>query len=218
MSWLKKVLNYSVGKKLIMALTGLFLSIFLVEHLIANLLLLKDDAGVAFNTYAEEMVSNPLIRITEFVLLFGFLFHIVDGFMLTAQNNKARLVKYVKYNASNSSWFSRNMIYTGILLLVFLLLHLFHFLISHRLMDSGVTFYDASREVFGKVYFTGFYVLAFIALALHLNHGFQSAFQSLGLNHKKYTPVIKAIGTVFAFGVNLGFALIALLIYIETLS
>lgn len=233
MSTLKQAFSYSIGKKLLMGLTGLFMILFLVEHLIGNLLMLAGPES--FNGYAEFMGGNLLIRIAEFGLFATFILHIVDGLLISAKNAKARPVKYaVKAGNANSTWFSRNMKWTGILILVFLILHLLSFWVTGRLhgllgldvqfgiapeynylqpgMDmiaaEPISLWHKAAAQFTVEWYVGIYVLAMIFLIFHLNHGFQSAFQTLGLNHKKYTPLVKISGTVFSVLVPLAFAAI----------
>lgn len=192
-----------------MALTGLFLIVFLLLHLSINSLTLCSDPGL-FNEASHFMATNPLIQAMQYVLAAGFIIHIVMGIILNMQNNSARPVKYVKNNASaNSSVSSRSMIYTGVLILVFLSIHLYNFF--YKLKFIGVDDdYLLVTELFNHWYYTAVYVIAFIFLGFHLNHGFQSAFQSLGANHRKYTPWIKRIGSIYSVIVPTGFAIIAL--------
>lgn len=233
---MKKLLStfsYSIGKKMIMGLTGLFLIVFLVEHLIGNLLLLSGPA--AFNEYAEFMGTNPLIRVMEFGLFGGFILHIVDGLMLKMQNSKARPVGYaVKSGSKNASWFSKNMAVTGTILLIFLILHLISFFIKARFgvdvnfgvdpkmyqgewvtmpgngLGEGHTFsmYHKAAWLFSIPWYSILYIVAMVVVMMHLLHGFQSAFQTLGINHPKYTPIIKALGYGYAVLVPAAFCVI----------
>ncbi|WP_028981640.1 succinate dehydrogenase cytochrome b subunit [Sporocytophaga myxococcoides] len=213
MGWLSKALSGNLGQKLIMSLTGLFLISFLLEHLLSNLLLLKSD-GADFNAYAEFMKTNPVIQAAEYILFGGFIVHIIYAAIITAKNKKARPQGYAYNNASaNSSWFSRNMGLSGSMVLIFLIVHLKSFFVPHKITHSATTtIYDDAIITFGNVPYTLFYVAAMVLLAFHLNHGFQSAFQTLGLRHPKYTPFIKKLGTAFAILVPAGFAAIPLYI------
>lgn len=233
MKRLASTFSYSIGKKMIMALTGIFLITFLPVHLAGNLLLLKGPA--AFNEYAEFMGTSPLIRVMEFVLFGGFIFHIVDGLMLKMQNKKARPIGYaVSAGSKNASWFSKNMATTGIILLIFLILHLISFFIKARFGadvnfginsenwngswltqgDYGVTpehpfsMYHKTAMLFSIPWYAILNIVAMLVIMGHLIHGFQSAFQTLGINHPKYTPLIKAIGYGYAVIVPLGFCVI----------
>jgi succinate dehydrogenase / fumarate reductase cytochrome b subunit len=233
---MKKLLStfsYSIGKKMIMGLTGLLLITFLIEHLIGNLLLLSGPQ--AFNEYAEFMGSNPIIRTLEFGLFGGFIFHIVDGLMLYFQNRKARPIGYaVSAGGKNASWFSKNMAVSGTILLVFFILHLISFFIKARFgvdvsfgIDTGkwegawagveeyglnpdhtFSMWHKAAWLFSIPWYSIIYIIAMIVVMMHLLHGFQSAFQTLGLNHPKYTPLIKAIGYGYAVLVPAAFCVI----------
>ncbi len=213
MGWFLKFIDSSVGKKIIMALTGLFLYFYLIVHLIANLFLLKNDGGDAFNAYADFMSSgsNIPVRIIEIVLFLLFAYHIIDGIRLWFKNNSARSVKYKVNNASaNSTFFSRFMIYSGGVVLIFLVIHLMDFFIPHKFGHPMETMYESAILKFSYPVYSWFYIICMILLAFHLVHGFQSAFQSLGLRHKKYTPFIKAFGVSFSILLCIGFAIIPL--------
>lgn len=221
------MVSSSIARKFVMAITGLFLIMFLIAHLTGNLLLLKGDGGVAFNQYAHFMKHNPLIILSEFVLLAGFLFHIVQGIVLIRNNRAARPVAYAyKDNSETQSTFSKYMGPLGIVILAFLILHLLDFFAYKYTANlfggvdmvtvDGVEMADLAPIVyakFGKLVFVIMYVVAMAIVGFHLHHGFQSAFQSLGMNHKKYTPIIKKVGAVYAIIVPLLFALIPILIY-----
>ena len=202
----------SLGKKYLMAITGLFLCSFLVIHFLGNIALFTDP--VQFNEYTRFMSSNPIIRVMEIVLVTGFLTHIIDAIILTRANKKAQPVKYAM-NKNKSSWYSRNMGLTGSVILVFLILHLQSFWYEYKFgevlmtVDSnGDTIKDMFtivKTAFSEWWYSAIYVLAMILLGSHLNHGFQSAFQSVGLRHKKYTPTIKMLGTGFSISITVGF-------------
>jgi succinate dehydrogenase / fumarate reductase, cytochrome b subunit len=215
MNWFTNSFTYSIGKKIIMSLTGLFLVVFLIVHLSGNLLLLKGDDGIAFNAYADFMAENMLVSIMRYVLLFGFLFHIVDGVILTIQNRKARGKGYA-YNdpAKNSSWFSRNMFLTGSILFIFLIVHLRAFMVEYHIIGTEASLYELVKSAFENVYYSLFYVIAMALLGFHLVHGFKSAFQSLGLNHVKYNGLIKNTGILLAILLAAGFAVIPVYFYL----
>ena len=226
MSWLTKTLTSSVGKKYVMALTGLFLILFLIEHLIGNLLLLKSDSGVAFNEFAHFMKHNPLIMIGEVVLFLGFIFHIIDGVTLERKNRSSRPIAYaVPIKAEVTSWTSKYMGPFGIIILVFLIIHLYNFFRYKYFVPvnnmPGTDISDLASIVYVKFQNIGyvvFYVVAMAVTGFHLNHGFQSAFQTLGVNHVKYSPFIKMLGTLYSILVPLGMAIIPILIYIKFIS
>lgn len=200
----------SLGRKYLMALSGLFLCLFLVVHVVGNLQLFKDDGGQAFNEYTYFMTSNPLIKIVAYVNYFFILLHVFDGLMLTIANRKARGSNYAHINQSKSStWSSRNMGILGTLILIFLIIHMRTFWFEMKFGTMPTISYDGVKEykdmylivaeAFSQTWYSILYVVSMFALGFHLVHGFQSGFQTLGLNHHKYTPVIKGIGIgVFA--------------------
>jgi succinate dehydrogenase / fumarate reductase cytochrome b subunit len=204
----------TIGRKIIMSLLGLFLVVFLAVHLGVNLLLLSSNSEL-FNEASHFMATNPLIQVAQYVLALGFILHIIFGIVLTLQNNAARPQGYVKSNAAvNSSLESRTMIYTGLLILLFLIIHMrnFFYVIKFGEVPNGGD-YVLVTELFGIWYYTLIYVVAFILLGLHLNHGFQSAFQSIGLDNKTWAPILKIIGTIYSVIIAGGFSLIALYLF-----
>ncbi|MES2417902.1 MAG: succinate dehydrogenase cytochrome b subunit [Bacteroidota bacterium] len=212
----------SIGKKLIMGITGLFLISFLVVHCFLNSFVFFDNTGVLFNEGAHFMATNWIIRAMEVVLMAGLLAHIVQGLRLTFQNKAARPVKYASNNGNaNSKWYSRSMGLLGTLLLIFLIVHLSNFWIVSRFTGIPTTdaaghedLYAVMKETFKNIWIVILYVLAMVSLAYHLLHGFASAFQTLGWNHKKYTPIIKAIGVWFSILISLIFAAMPVWIYL----
>ncbi len=211
-------LKSSIGKKVIMGATGLFLITFLIVHCFINMLIFFNDGGETFNKGAEFMGTNWLIRAMEIVLFVGLILHVVQALVLTLENRKARPVAYAKINgAANSTWYSRSMGLLGTLILMFLIIHLRHFWVESRFTDhiahnayekleGQETMYEEMIEVFKNPIVVLVYVLAMISLAYHLLHGFQSAFQTLGLNHRKYTPIIKKTGIIFSIVICVLFA------------
>lgn len=214
----------SLVRKFIMGLSGLFLVTFILVHLMINLfsLGLGWDGRELFNAGSHFMATNPLIQIMQYVLALGFIIHIIMGIKLTLQNNKARPIKYAKNNAAaSSSLSSRSMIYSGLLVMVFLFLHMKDFFVEIKFNDlenvavANPTDFDLLVQVFHNPLYVIIYVLAFVALGIHLNHGFQSAFQSLGANHGKYTPLLKTCGKAFSILVAVGFSAIAIVHFIS---
>ena len=219
MGWFIKFIDSSVGKKLIMALTGLFLALYLIEHLVGNLLLLANDAGKSFEIYSEVMASskNFLIRAVEIFLFLVFIYHITNGVRLWWSNYNARGQKYqMKKSSANSTFFSRFMIQSGSIVLIFLVIHLQTFFFHYRFGHPTNTMYQGVVNAFSNPYYSWFYVLAMILLAFHLVHGIQSAFQTLGIRHNKYTAFIKGCGIVFSILICAGFALIPLYFLFST--
>jgi succinate dehydrogenase / fumarate reductase cytochrome b subunit len=252
MSWVTKTLSSSIGKKVLMALTGLFLCSFLVIHLIGNLQLFKDDGGFAFNTYTVFMTTNPLIQAVSKLLYFSIVFHAVWGIYLEYQNKKARPVSYVS-SKNRGSFASKNMAVLGTIIFVYIAVHLGDFWYEYKFghlpyatytvdlrsdeitgiehlpaeYTQEVKILEVVNEAAGEKYVTLknlyleaeiafkkpllvlFYVLSMGVLGFHLIHGFQSGFQTLGLNHPKYNPLIKSLGIwIFAVLIPLAFAAI----------
>jgi len=217
----------SLAKKYWMALTGLFLITFLVVHATINGMIFFNDGGVTFNKWGHFFGTNVIIRTLEIVLFLGLILHIVDGLMLWAQNRAARPQNYVyaKHNA-NSKWYSRSMGILGTLILLFLILHLANFWIKTRHIIGNIDKYgvDAAgrenlfarmQDVFTNPLIVVIYVLGCFSLFWHLLHGFKSAFQSLGLNHRKYNGAIAFIGAAFSIIVPLLFAAMPVAIYLH---
>ena len=199
-----------------MALSALFLIFFLIIHLSVNVTSLFSEN--IFNELSHFMGTNPLIQfVMQPVLIFGVVFHFLMGFVLELKNKGARSVKYVKYNgAANATWMSRNMIYSGLAILAFIVLHFIDFWIpeiNHKyievLPEDPTRYLGELQHKFVSPFRVGAYVIAFILLALHLLHGFQSAFQSIGFNNK-YTKCVKNLGKIYAIVIPLGFIIIAL--------
>lgn len=221
------IFGSSISKKYWMAITGLFLILFLVVHVGGNLQLLNlsEEGRLAFNEYTVFMTSFPVIKVVSYVLYFSILFHAVEGLWLTAQNRKARSARY-KYNrpGKSSLWASRQMGLLGTIILAFIILHMGQFWYTYKFgeipLDSAgnkdmarvviSTFTDSS---FG-LWFVLAYVIAQVAIAFHLWHGFESTFQSLGLTSKTQ-PVLKFVGRSYAVVVSLLFAIIPVYIYLN---
>jgi len=218
MNNLSAFLNSSLGRKVVMAVTGLFLITFLIVHCGINALIFYNDGGKTFNKGAEFMGTNPIIRTMEIVLFIGFIIHILQALVLTRKNSASRPVKYaVNAAAENSKWYSRSMGLLGTIILMFLIIHLRHFWVISRFTDQitggHTTLFNEMQEVFSHLWIVVLYDLAMISLAYHLLHGFYSAFQTLGLNNKKYTPLIKQVGTAFSIIIPFVFAMMPLSVY-----
>lgn len=211
----------SIGKKLIMSISGLFLIVFLLVHMCINLLVIFDSSGDLFNEAAHFMATNPIIKIMEPVLALGFLFHIFFGIYLELRNNAARPVKYAVANKSDASWSSKNMLLTGIMILVFLIIHIWNYFYKIKftdLIESGqMTESELVRNLFmpERWYFSIIYIISFILLALHLNHSLQSSLQTMGLNNSKWLPRWKWIGSLYAVIIAAGFSMIPIVIFIN---
>ncbi len=217
----------SVTRKILMALSGFFLLVFLLQHCAINFLsVISPDT---FNEVSHFMGTNPLIQfLLQPVLAFGLVFHLAMGIVLELQNRDARPVKYaVNKPGENASWVSRNMIITGIMIFLFLLLHSADFWFPElkvKYIDGDMTgmtaeghfrYYEELQHQFHNPIRVGLYALSFVFLSLHLMHGFQSAFQSVGFQHNKYTPIIKKLGTIYAIVIPAAFVFIALYHFIN---
>ncbi|MEI8047416.1 MAG: succinate dehydrogenase cytochrome b subunit [Bacteroidota bacterium] len=212
-----KLLFYSsITKKIVMALAGLFLISFLLVHLGINLLLLCNDEGAAFMLAVGFMTTNPLVKIMEIFLMGGFAVHILIGLIIQIQNWMARPVRYKVEGYSHLSFFSKYMIHTGAIIFIFLVIHFsnFYFVKLGWVSPPGnlgkEDFYQMAIMLFADKFYAILYVVLMVFLGFHLHHAFQSAFQTLGLNHTKYTPFIKVVSTLYSIVVPLGFASIPL--------
>ncbi|KPJ76797.1 MAG: succinate dehydrogenase [Deltaproteobacteria bacterium SG8_13] len=205
MNWFVQTVTSSVGKKAMMAITGLGFCLFLAAHLAGNLTIY--GGRQAFNAYADHLHSlEPLVKVAEFGLLFFAAVHVITGLVLFYQNFAARPSRYaVTSSAGGRSIGSRTMPYTGIFLLGFVLYHLLNF---HFVDKTGTTIYDIVSGAFENPATVAVYVCAMIVAAIHVSHGFWSAFQTLGANHPKYMPLIRGVGLVFSLLVGLGFGLL----------
>ncbi|MGV6828379.1 MAG: succinate dehydrogenase cytochrome b subunit [Flavobacteriales bacterium] len=218
------LLKSSIARKVAMALSALFLIFFLLMHVTINLI--SVFSADSFNTASHFMGTNPIIQfIMQPILIFGVVFHFVLGFILEIKNRKALgVASYAKNNgAANSTWMSRNMLISGLVILAFIVLHFIDFWIPEintkyiigdlsGLHQGEFRYYHELLEKFSNPLRVGAYVIAFILLALHLLHGFQSAFQSMGMNNK-YTKCVKNFGKTYAVLVPLLFIFIALFHY-----
>ncbi|MFZ4260993.1 succinate dehydrogenase cytochrome b subunit [Sphingobacterium sp. HJSM2_6] len=254
MSKSKPVLSSSLGKKLIMSLTGLFLCTFLVVHLIGNLQLFKDDAGYAFNNYAYFMTHFTPIKVVSYLLYLSVIVHAVYALILTLKNKAARPVGYNQTDGkANSAWNSRNMGILGTVLLVFLVTHMQNFWYQYKFGSTPYVEYHTdlasgnqeilssetlpadyngflktesngietikSKDLYKQVavafqnpLLVALYLLGMAALSFHLIHGFQSAFQTLGFNHRRYVGIVKWIG-IWVFGILVPVAFAAMPLY-----
>jgi succinate dehydrogenase / fumarate reductase cytochrome b subunit len=202
--------NSSIGKKLVVGATGLFLCVYLVIHLLGNLLLLRHDGGAAFDQYAELLPSLLIVRIVELGLFAVFLIHIVTGTVLWILNRRARPERYeVNRPQENSSLFSRMMFLSGSLLFIFIVIHMRTFWVTSRFYhEANPSMYLMVVETFSNPYYSGFYVIAMMLLGFHLRHGFQSAFQTFGIKHVRYATLIELAGAIFWLVIPLAFAFI----------
>ncbi len=219
------ILNSTIGKKFAMALSAFFLMVFILQHFAINILSVFSEE--TFNEASHFMGTFWAVQfVLQPILIFGVIFHFAMGFVLEIKNNKARQKSYVKNNgAANSTWMSRNMIWSGGFILVFLVIHFIDFwapemnikyfkgdmsgLLDPDNVDSGFRYYEELVHKFEPIWRVALYCLGFVFLSLHLLHGFKSAFQSVGANNK-YTKALKGFGKVYSIGLPAGFIFIAL--------
>ncbi|NCG04306.1 MAG: succinate dehydrogenase [Bacteroidetes bacterium] len=209
-------LSSTILRKVAMALSGIFLMVFLLQHFVINIT--SVFSATIFNQFSHFMGTNPVVQfLLQPVLIFGVVFHFVMGFVLDIKNKRARGTRYVVYKGSaNASWVSRNMIISGATVLAFLALHFYDFWVPEMnykyvevLPEDPSRYYEELVHKFEDLTRVVLYVVSFFFLALHLSHGFSSAFQSMGFNNK-YTPAVKSFGKLYAVGIPLGFAFIAI--------
>jgi succinate dehydrogenase / fumarate reductase cytochrome b subunit len=211
-----KLISSSIGRKILMALSGIFLVVFLTQHFLINITSVFSEN--LFNTLSHFMGNNPLVQfILQPVLIFGVVFHFVMGFYLEILNSKSRKKNYSKYSgSSNASWISRNMIFSGGVILIFLVLHFIDFWIPEMnykyvevLPEDPNRYFEELVHKFESPIKTLIYSLSFVFLALHLLHGFSSSFKTVGVNSKYYDLIQKAT-FIFSITIPLGFVFIAI--------
>jgi succinate dehydrogenase / fumarate reductase, cytochrome b subunit len=217
------IFSSSIGKKLMMAAAGLFLISFLLVHLGINLLLVIFQDSRTFNVAAHFMGTNVLIKIFEIILFGGFLLHIVYGFIIQIRNWLSRPIPYKVVDSQETSFFSKFMFHTAAIIFVFLIIHLFDFYFKAKIFGdiqdvtyNGKVYPDLGALVLAKFkvpWVVILYIASFIFLGFHLIHGFYSAFQTLGIEHKTYTAAIKKVGAVITFIIVAGFTAIPLIVY-----
>jgi succinate dehydrogenase / fumarate reductase cytochrome b subunit len=210
MTW-KQMFTSSLGKKLLMGATGFFLIIFLIVHASVNAMIFYDDGGVKFDAVASFILHNYFIRFLELGLFAVFVLHIIQGLLLWKQNRGARKIKYEKQNFPREiKWYSRYMGWLGTFLLLFLIMHLSHFWASTKnelyFQGDTVNLYDKMKDVFTNPLWFTLYMIGLVSLLFHLLQGFQSAFQTFGINHKRWTPIVRGIGVFYAIVICILFA------------
>jgi succinate dehydrogenase / fumarate reductase cytochrome b subunit len=221
---MSNIFSSSIGKKLMMALAGLFLVVFLLVHLGININLILFEDPRIFNIAAHFMATNIVVKIFEVILFGGILLHIIYGLILQLLNWIARPKRYRVNSPARTSYFSKFMIHTAVVVLVFMIIHLFDFYFNTKFGHGNVAevtydgkiYHDLGTLVIEKfqiLWVDIFYIACFLFLGFHLLHGFGSAFQTLGLDHKVYSPWIKSLGYIYTFIVVAGFTVIPLWIY-----
>jgi len=209
MSWISSAIGSSVGKKLLMALTGLAFIGFLAAHLAGNFAIYAGKA--AFNGYAEKLQSlGPLLYFFRAGLIVFAVVHITTGLVLFLQNRKARPVSYTTYaSAGGRTLSSRTMPYTGLVILAFVVFHLFHFTFVDK---AATTIFDLVTVAFNRPGVIALYAVAMVIVALHVRHGFWSAFQTIGANHPKYMPAVSVLSLAAGWAVAAGFGLLPIVV------
>jgi len=213
-------LSSSIGKKFLMSISGLFLIVFLAVHLTLNLFLIFDDSGELFNIAANFMATNAIMHVMEPILALGFIVHIVYALIVQFENWSKRPVKYTQMDQKDTSkWTSRNMIYLGLFVLIFLGLHLANFFWKIKFGGVGTTeiggiemhnTYKLVSDQFQSLAYDIFYVLGAIFLALHLNHAFWSGLQTIGWSNTLWRKRLEIIGSIYAIIIGVGFSIIPL--------
>ncbi|MDY0199359.1 MAG: succinate dehydrogenase cytochrome b subunit [Bacteroidales bacterium] len=219
---MKGIFSTSVGKKLVMSISGLFLMVFLLVHLGTNLLLLLGE-GELYNQAAHFLSSTPLLKVVEIMLALGFIFHIIYATIITLMNRKARPVAYAKVGTNElTTWSSRNMYILGFAIFAFLILHMINFFLKLRFgvvpqvtYDGGITYISNSYLLVSEFFvsywwYNVIYIVSAILLGLHLSHGFWSAFQSVGLTNKKWLNRLEITANIYAIVIATGFTIIPL--------
>jgi succinate dehydrogenase / fumarate reductase, cytochrome b subunit len=216
-SQLKRYLSSHIGRKVVMGLTGLLLIGFLITHMAANLLILAGDQGSAFNNYSHALTSNPLIYVAEVGLLALFIGHMINGIVITLKNKAARSQAYAfpatAGRTSRKSAASRTMIITGILVLIFVPLHVWMFKYGVKAQRDGIDdLYSLVLGKFSNIAMVIWYMLSMVVVGFHLWHGFGSGFESLGVRYRK--PLRRA-GQALAVLIAGGFFLIPPIVFLS---
>lgn len=219
MTW-KQVFVSSIGRKLVMAFTGVFLILFLIIHVGLNACIWANDGGEMFNAGAHFMGGNWVPRILEIGLFAGFIIHIVQGYMLASYNKSKRKQGYaVDYGNRGSRWYSRSMAILGTIILLFLVVHIGDFWLPNRshqgfLLGEEINLFEKMKEVFSQLWVVILYIVGCISLGYHLAHGFQSAFRTLGVYNKRYNIMLTSLGYGFSIIVALMFAMMPVSFYL----
>ncbi len=218
MTW-KQVFTSSVGKKLVMAFTGIFLILFLIVHAGLNACIWANDGGEMFNKGAHFMGANWVPRLLEIGLFAGLILHIIQGLMLEFSNRGKKAIGYAVSYSIGSKWYSRSMGLLGTLVLLFLVLHLYHFWLPNRshqgfLLGEEINLYEKMKLEFSELWVVIVYAVGCLSLGYHLAHGFQSAFRTLGMHNKRYNVLITSIGYGFSIFIPLAFAMMPVSFYL----
>lgn len=214
-------------RKTIMAATGIFLCIFLIVHLSANCILLlpEEVARGLYNSYSTTLRESPLIKIVAYLLYLSIILHVVYALLITIRNRKAKPVKYkMNHSEENSSWTSQNMGLIGIVILLFIVVHLANFWARIKLgigeapgfdAEGNVDVYEVTYSLFQNIYYVIFYTVLMIPLGLHLHHGLKSGFKTLGFYHKKGLKTLAKVSLIYAAIMAIGFGIIPFIVYLK---
>jgi succinate dehydrogenase / fumarate reductase cytochrome b subunit len=220
-------LNYLFYRKSLIALTGLFLCVFLVVHLSANAILLlpNDIASEMYNSYSHTLRENPFITVIAYVLYLSIILHAIVALLITIHNRKAKPEKYVMDRSQqNSTWYSKNMGILGTLILIFIVVHLANFWARIKLGIGEEVLIDANGfkdvfsvtyELFQNIWFVLFYSILSVPLAFHLYHGLKSGFKTLGFYHKQGLKILANVSLVYAVVMGIGFGIIPIIVYLK---
>jgi len=213
----------TIIRKNLMAVTGLFLCLFLVVHLLGNLQLLlsPDEASTDFNSYSKFMTGNPVIKTISYLLYLSIILHSVFALIISRSNGQSAAVYAYDKRSVSSSWYSRNMGFLGLIILVFLIVHMKDFWFQYKFGDLPVDqngnkdLYTIVIAAFGQLWYVLLYVVAFIALGYHLAHGFFSAFKSLGVYNLRLSKVLYGFTLILTVVLTAGFTFIPIYVYIK---
>ena len=220
-------MNTLIFRKSLIALTGLFLCLFLIVHLSANLILLLPEylSQGMYNAYSTFLRENPLVAVIAYLLYASILLHVIYTAIVTIRNRKSRPQKYeMNKPAANSSWASQNMGWLGILILLFIVIHLVNFWSRIKLglgepvaldVDGNLDVYSVTYALFQNPYYAAFYAVTAVPLGFHLHHGLKSAFKSLGFHSVKGLNILSKVAMAYAVIMTIGFALIPIIVYLR---
>ncbi|HXL55639.1 MAG TPA: succinate dehydrogenase cytochrome b subunit [Chitinophagaceae bacterium] len=228
MTW-KQAFTSSVGRKLVMAITGVSLILFLIVHVTVNacmwaIIFIPNDNGEVFNKAAHFLGQTLVPRVLEIGLFLFIIIHIIQGYVLEVSNRSKRGTPYaINYGNRGSTWYSRGMGLLGTLIFLFLIVHIYDFWIPSRFGGLDTVTYDGKEyhnlygemiKVFQNPFIVVLYIIGCISLAYHLAHGFQSSFKTLGVHNKRYNAMLTGIGYAFAIIVSLIFAMMPVSVYL----
>ena len=205
-----------IFNKTILALTGLFICVFLIAHLGANFLLVlpHETARIYYNAYSSALRTNLIVTVIAYINYLCILFHVFYAILVTSKNKKSRSTRYeVNKTNENSTWTSQNMLFLGFLILGFLIIHMANFWYKVKILHQEEDLYQMVFDLFQNPLYVFIYVASALPIGLHLSHGVQSAFKTLGLYHHKYMKWVAKFSVLYAMCTGIGFAVIPLIVY-----